>query len=337
MVELSVVVPIYNERESIPELVDQIQTVMKKIGKGWELICVDDGSTDGSVELLSDLAQKHSFLRPVLFRRNYGQTAAMQAGFDHAQGDVVITLDADLQNDPKDIPRLLETMEAEDADIVSGWRKNRKDNQLIRNLPSQIGNKLIANVTDVRLHDYGCTLKAYRKDVLEHVRIYGELHRFIPAVISQYGAKVVEIEVEHHARKYGSSKYGLDKTFRVILDLLAVKFFLKYIHRPMHAFGMAGIFCLIPGALFATYLTLLKLFTGADIGGRPLLLLSVMLIIIGIQFIGMGILGELLVRIYHEPKGRPQYALRAIKPAAKGQPSKSAKTDAEKQKKASNG
>lgn len=307
---LSIVTPIYNEEESIPHLVKTIHDVMGKEKLTWELICVNDGSSDDSEKILDKLAKKHPALKAFHFRRNYGQTAAMQAGFDHAKGDVIVTLDADLQNDPRDIPLLLKTMKKEEADIVSGWRKDRKDKDETRKLFSRIANNYVVPwMTGLRLSDTGCSLKAYKKDVLQHVKIYGELHRFIPAVASQFGAKVVEVPVRHHDRQYGTSKYGLDRTFRVLVDLMLLMFLNKFLHRPMHLFGYGGLMCLGTGGLMATYLTALKLF-GADIGGRPLLLLSVMLILIGVQLLGMGILGELLVRIYHEPQGRKQYILK---------------------------
>ncbi|MFZ2620446.1 MAG: glycosyltransferase family 2 protein [Alphaproteobacteria bacterium] len=307
--DVSIIAPVYNEEESLPHLVRSIMSVMEQTTLSWELIAVNDGSRDKSAEVLAKLALDYPQLQPVYFRRNYGQTAAMQAGFDHARGKVLITIDADLQNDPADIPRLLEHMEKTGADIVSGWRKQRKDNALIRNFPSKIANWLIARVTKVRLHDLGCSLKAYKREVMEDVRIYGELHRFIPIVVSQYGARIEELPVRHHARQYGSSKYGIDRTFRVILDLILMAFLLKYLTRPMHAFGMTGLISFAVGGLIGAYLTVLKLF-GASIGGRPLLMLSVMLIILGVQLVGMGVLGELLMRIYHEPKGRKQYHLR---------------------------
>jgi glycosyltransferase involved in cell wall biosynthesis len=310
--DLSIIVPLYNEEDSLPHLIKSVQETMKKTKLTWELICVDDGSKDGTVAVMEKEANKCPEFRPIYLRRNYGQTAAMQAGFDHAQGNVFITMDGDLQNDPSDIPMLLEIMKKEDADIVSGWRKNRKDDAF-RTFLSRNANKLLSRVTGVRLHDFGCSLKAYRAEAMEGVHIYGELHRFIPAIVAQNGAKVVEVEVKHHAREYGVSKYGnIGRMFKVFLDVLLLRFMLKYLHRPLHAFGMTGIISLAIGGLLATYLTVLKLF-GESIGGRPLLILSVMLIILGVQLIGMGILGDMLMRIYHEPQGRKQYSLRRKK------------------------
>lgn len=307
---ISIVVPMYNESETVQNLVKRVTDEMSKTKWTWELICVDDGSKDDTAKQLSNIAQKNKHLKPVFFRRNYGQTAAMQAGFDHATGEIIVTMDGDLQNDPKDIATVVSHMEKTGVDIVSGWRKDRQDHALKRNLPSRIANKLIGKMTGVQLHDYGCSLKAYNADLMKNVKIYGELHRFIPAIASQYGATLDEVVVTHHARAHGQSKYGIDRTFRVILDLILMTFFLKYQQRPMHAFGYLGLACLTPGGLMATYLTLLKL-TGHDIGGRPLLMLSVMLILIGVQLIGMGIMGEVLMRIYHEPQGRKQYLTRA--------------------------
>lgn len=238
--DVSVVVPLYNEEETLPLLVDKVVKVMRASGKTWELVAVDDGSKDQTAEILAQLAAKVPELKPLYFRRNYGQTAAMQAGFDHAEGEVVVTMDGDLQNDPADIPRLIAHLEETGVDIVSGWRKNRQDHAIKRNLPSKIANRLIGNITGVRLHDYGCSLKAYRKDVLEELKIYGELHRFIPAIAAQYGAKVTELPVAHQARQFGESKYGIDRTIRVALDIIQVYFFQKFLHRPMHFLATPG-------------------------------------------------------------------------------------------------
>lgn len=309
MTDVSIIVPIYNEEESLPHLLKAVADVMRATDKSWEILCVDDGSKDRSTEIMEELKAEYPELKALYQRRNYGQTAAMQAGFDHAEGHVFITMDGDLQNDPKDIPMMLDVMEKEDADIVSGWRKNRKDDGF-RNFLSRVANRIVCKMTEVKLHDTGCSLKAYRREVMENMRIYGELHRFIPAVVSQFGAKVVEVEVTHHAREFGVSKYGnMGRMVRVVLDLVLLKFLLKFINRPMHAFGTTGLACLIPGGMIFGYLVLIKLF-GADIGHRPLLTISVMLILMGVQLVGMGILGELLVRIYHEPEGRKQYVLR---------------------------
>lgn len=330
-IDVSIVVPVYNEEESVPHLVRKVYDVMSKTTYAWELICIDDGSKDKSASILNDLTADYPQLKPLFFRRNYGQTAAMQAGFDHAQGTVIVTMDADLQNDPVDIPRILKKMEETDADIVSGWRYHRQDNT-VRVIPSKIANWMVAKMTGINLHDTGCSLKAYKKEAIADVKIYGELHRFIPAIVSQNGARVEEMVVNHHARQYGSSKYGLDRMFRVILDLILIKFFLTYLNRPSHAFGLTGMFCLFVGMLMLAYLVLVKLFMGEDIGTRPLLIISVMLIILGVQLIGMGLLGELIMRVYHEPQGRKQYILRTLKPVtkAKAKAKSSAKSPAKK-------
>ena len=308
-IDISIIIPMYNEEDSLPHLIKSIKDTMKSTKLGWELIGVDDGSIDDTVKVMKAEAKNCKEFQPLYLRRNYGQTAAMQAGFDHAKGEVFITMDGDMQNDPSDIPMLLDVMKKEDADIVSGWRKNRKDDGF-RTFLSRNANKLLSRVTGVRLHDFGCSLKAYRADVMENVKIYGELHRFIPAIVAQNGAKVVEVEVKHHAREFGESKYGnIGRMFKVFLDVLLLRFLLKYMHRPLHAFGMTGIVSLGGGMLLGAYLTVLKLF-GESIGGRPLLILSVMLIIMGVQLIGMGILGDMLMRIYHEPQGKKQYSLR---------------------------
>lgn len=307
--DVSIIVPIYNEEETLPHLLEKVAETMRATKYKWEIICTDDGSSDNSAQVMADLVADYPELKPLYQRRNYGQTAAMQAGFDHAEGEVFVTMDGDLQNDPSDIPMMLEKMEEEGADVVSGWRKNRKD-EGPRMFLSRQANKLLCRITGVNLHDSGCSLKAYKADAMEGVRIYGELHRFIPAVVAQYGAKVVEVEVKHHAREFGVSKYGnLGRTFRVMLDILLLRFMLKYFHRPLHAFGLVGMGSLTVGGLIGVYLTVLKVF-GADIGGRPLLTLAVMLMIMGVQLIGMGILGDMLMRIHHEPQGRKQYALK---------------------------
>ncbi len=312
--DVSIVVPLYNEEENVPLLVRRVADTMDATGLAWELVAVDDGSRDRTAEVLATLVPDYPKLKPVYFRRNYGQTAAMQAGFDHATGDVVVTIDGDLQNDPADIPLLLKKMKDTGADVVSGWRKNRKDNAVLTNFPSRIANMLLPKITGVKLHDSGCSLKAYKGEILEDLKIYGEMHRFIPAVAAQYGARIEEVVVSHHPRQFGKSKYGIDKAVRVALDMVQLYFFRRYLHRPLHAFGMVGLMSFVPGFLLGLYLTALKIF-GADIGGRPLLLLSVMLMMLGIQLVAMGVLGELLVRIYHEPAGRKQYLLRKRPPA----------------------
>jgi glycosyltransferase involved in cell wall biosynthesis len=310
-VRVSILAPIYNEYENLPDLVNRIESVMSAQPYSWEFICVDDGSRDGSDKRLVELAASRPWLRPFFLRRNYGQSTAMQAGFDAAHGEILVTIDGDMQNDPADIPRLLQMLdERPEIDIISGWRKRRQDKALMRKLPSKIANRLISAVTGVRLHDYGCSLKLYRREAVRYVKIYGELHRFIPALAHEYGAKVMETEVNHFPRTKGVSKYGIDRTIRVLLDLMWVKFMLRFLHRPMHAFGGIGALMFFPGLLVLVYLAGLKLVAGASIGGRPLLLMGVMLTLMGANFIGMGILGEMLTRIWHEPGGKAQYLLR---------------------------
>lgn len=310
-IEISVIVPIYNEVESIPPLVEAIATVLQNAGLSYELICVDDGSTDGSVDLLKQLSRSRSDLRAVILRRNYGQTAAMSAGFDCASGKAIITLDGDLQNDPADIPLLLAKLD-EGYDLVSGWRKNRQDAALTRLLPSKIANWLIGQLTGVRLHDYGCSLKAYRAELVADMNLYGELHRFLPALAFIEGARITEIPVRHHARRFGRSKYGLGRTFRVLMDLFTIYFMKKFLTRPMHVFGLFGLGSLTLGTLLGLYLTYLKLGLGQSIGDRPLLILAVLLVLTGVQLFCFGLLAELLMRTYHESQNRPIYRVREV-------------------------
>ncbi|MEB3292312.1 MAG: glycosyltransferase family 2 protein [Synechococcales bacterium] len=309
--KLSIVVPIYNEVESLPFLLDAIAQSMMEQGLSYELICVDDGSKDGSDRLLKEQARRRSDLKGVILRRNYGQTAAIAAGFKYAQGNVVITLDGDLQNDPADIPRLLAKLN-EGYDLVSGWRKKRQDKALTRVLPSKIANWLIGQVTGVRLHDYGCALKAYRAELVEDLNLYGELHRFLPALAFIEGARITEIPVQHHARQYGKSKYGLDRTFRVVMDLLTISFMRKFLTRPMHVFGLFGVLALISGTVLGIYLAYVKIAQGEDIGQRPLLILAVLLFLTGLQLFSAGLLAEIAMRTYHESQGRPIYRVREV-------------------------
>ncbi len=309
--ELSVVVPVYNEVESLPHLIEAIATSLKEMAFSYEIVCVDDGSRDGSAELLKSLAQTRTDLRAVLLRRNYGQTPAMSAGFNYARGKVIITMDGDLQNDPADIPRLLAKLE-EGYDLVSGWRKNRQDAALSRLLPSKIANWLIGRVTGVELHDYGCSLKAYRSELVADMNLYGELHRFLPALAFIEGARIAEMQVRHHARKFGRSKYGIWRTFRVVMDLLTVYFMKKFLTRPMHVFGLFGMVAIALGILLGCYLTFLKLALGQSIGDRPLLILAVVLLVTGVQLFSFGLLAELLMRTYHESQGRPIYRVREV-------------------------
>lgn len=309
--DVSIVVPIYNEVESIPRLLDAIGTSASNAGLSYEIICVDDGSRDGSDALLKQQAKLRSDLKAVILRRNYGQTPAMAAGFGQARGKVIITLDGDLQNDPNDIPNLLQKLD-EGYDLVSGWRKNRQDASLTRVLPSKIANWLIGKVTGVQLHDYGCSLKAYRSELVADMNLYGELHRFLPALAFIEGARIAEIPVKHHARQFGQSKYGLDRTFRVVMDLLTVSFMRKFLTRPMHVFGLFGLASLVAGISIGLYLAFVKLGLGEDIGQRPLLILAVVLFLAGLNLFSFGLLAEISMRTYHESQGRPIYRIREI-------------------------
>ena len=306
--DLSVVVPLYNEEESLPYLVEQLTDALRPSGERFELVLVNDGSSDRTAEVLEQLSHKVPELVAVLLRKNYGQTAAMAAGFDVAQGDVIVSLDGDLQNDPADIPMLLAKLR-EGYDLVSGWRHQRQDAALQRKLPSRIANRLIGRVTGVKLHDYGCSLKAYRREVLSDMRLYGELHRFLPALAFIEGARITEVKVNHRARQFGSSKYGIDRTFRVLMDLLTVWFMKRFLTRPMYVFGFGGLIAMFGSLLASTYLLVVKLM-GGDIGNRPLLTLAVVLGLAGIQLFCFGLLGELLIRTYHESQGRPIYRIR---------------------------
>ncbi len=298
---ISIVIPAYNEEDNIPILYEKLKGVLERLGREYEIIFVDDGSVDRTWERLKEIAEKDQRVKLIRFRKNYGQTAAMYAGFQHATGEVIITLDADLQNDPEDIPTLLQKLE-EGYDIVSGWRKDRKDPFLSRRLPSIIANWIISKVTGVELHDYGCTLKAYRADIVKRLELYGDMHRFLPALTKRLGARITEIPVRHHPRLYGKSKYGIGRTIRVILDIFLVKFLNEYINKPMYVFGTFGFILLSLGLLALFYLVFLKLFLDQDIGRRPLLILSVLFILAGIQLISTGIIAELLVRIYYRTK-----------------------------------
>lgn len=304
--DISVVVPVYNEAANLPELVRQVGDALRPTGRSFELICVDDGSRDGSDEVLATLAAATPWLRPAWLVRNYGQSSALQAGFERAQGRYIVTLDADLQNDPADIPALLQLLdERPELDMVSGWRRERQDAALSRRLPSRLANRLISHVTDVHLHDYGCALKAYRREIIERVRLYGELHRFIPSLARDAGARIAELPVNHRPRTAGQSKYGIDRTFRVLLDLVLMVFLMRFRQRPLHAFGGLGLWLFVPGLGMLGYLLALKL-GGTPIGGRPMLLAGVMLTLMGMQFVVAGLIGEIMVRIYHEGRG-PQF------------------------------
>jgi glycosyltransferase involved in cell wall biosynthesis len=300
---------VHNEEDSLGSLHQQLSEVLGEHGQTYEILFIDDGSTDASYQVLADLQTGDPHLRVVRLRRNFGQTAAMSAGFRYAAGRIIIPMDADLQNDPADIPRLVAKLE-EGYDVVSGWRIDRQDTWLSRKLPSMIANWLIGRVTGVKLHDYGCSMKAYRAELLKNVHLYGEMHRFIPALASWLGARIAEIPVHHHARRFGKTKYGISRTFRVILDLITVKFLLSFSTQPLHVFGFWGGLTLLGGSAICIYLAIVRLFLSQAIAGRPLLLLGVLLVFTGIQFISMGLLAEMLARTYHESQDKPIYAIR---------------------------
>ena len=307
---ISVVVPLYNEEENVQELHSRLKIVLDALGTDYEVFFVDDGSTDNTLKFLQEIQTGDSKVIVLSLRRNFGQTAAFAAGFDYSRGDIIITMDGDLQNDPNDIPKLIEQMK--DNDLVSGWRKKRKDPFISRRLPSIMANWLISKVTGVNLHDYGCSLKAYKRDVIKNLKLYGEMHRFIPAVASWYGVRIAEVETEHHPRVRGKSKYGISRTMKVVLDLITVKFLQSFSTKPLQFFGPIGLASGMIGFLISVYLTIEKLIAGKDIGSRPLLLLGALLIIVGIQFIGMGLLGEMMVRVYHETQKKPIYVIKKV-------------------------
>jgi glycosyltransferase involved in cell wall biosynthesis len=312
MPDLSLIIPVYNEAQNLPLLYDSIKQVMQPIKQKWEVVFVDDGSRDGSLDVLQAFVKKDPWhVRVVVFRRNFGQTAAIAAGIDHAHGETIVLLDADMQNDPNDIPRLLAKLD-EGYDLVSGWRKDRKDNQFTRTLPSNIANWLISWVTGVHLHDYGCTLKAYRRSVLGGFRLYGEMHRFIPVFAHSVGARIAEITVSHHPRKFGKANYGLERTAKVILDLFTVKFLLDYSHKPIRLFGGAGAALMLLGSADLLFLFIRRTFFGVPAFSSPLLQIGVMFFIMGFQSILMGLIAELLARTYHESQKKPTYTVRTI-------------------------
>ncbi|MGB3263058.1 MAG: glycosyltransferase family 2 protein [Microcoleus sp.] len=311
VLDVSVVVPVYNEVESLPHLIEAIASSIQPSGLSYQIICVDDGSKDGSAELLKQLTGSRDDLCAVLLRRNYGQTAAMSAGFDRATGRAIVTLDGDLQNDPADIPLLLAKLN-EGYDLVSGWRKNRQDNTISRLIPSKIANWLIGRVTGVTLHDYGCSLKAYKSELVADLNLYGELHRFLPALAFIEGARIAEMPVRHHARRFGQSKYGIWRTFRVLMDLLTISFMKKFLTRPMHVFGLLGLSSMTLGTVLGIYLTFVKFGLGQSIGNRPLLILAVVLLLTGVQLFCFGLLAEVMMRTYHESQGKPIYRVREV-------------------------
>ncbi len=307
---ISIIIPVFNEGESIGYLLDEVINVMHANKLHFEVIVVNDGSQDNTSSVLEELNIKIRELVVISLRKNYGQTAAMAAGFDNAKGEIVITLDGDLQNDPNDIPKLILNIN-EGYDLICGWRYDRKDKLINRRIPSKIANKLIAKVTGLKLHDYGCSLKAFKKEILDDVKLYGELHRFLPVLANIEGAKIKEIKVNHRSRKYGSSKYGIDRTFRVLMDLLTVWFLTKFLTRPMYGFGFIGIISILVSLGITSYLLVIK-FMGEDIGNRPMLMFALILGIAGVQLFSFGLLSELLIRTYHESQKRPIYRVRKI-------------------------
>jgi glycosyltransferase involved in cell wall biosynthesis len=308
---LSVIIPLYNEEENVRLMYGSVREACESLGMPHEQIYVDDGSFDRTFPILREIQREDSHVRVIRLSRNFGQTAALAAGISYACGDMIVTLDGDLQNDPADIPRLIAKLD-EGYDLVNGWRANRQDRFLSRRLPSLLANRLISFVTKVQLHDYGCTLKAFRGDMARSLRLYGEMHRFIPALAANMGATVAEIPVHHQERRYGNSKYGISRTIRVILDLLTVKFLSNYSTRPIHMFGALGLVATVVGVGMTLVLVLQRIFLDEPLANRPILLLAILLTVVGIQFITMGLLGEILVRIYHESQRKPIYRVREI-------------------------
>ncbi len=309
--ELTIVVPVYNEEENLAELHAQIVGACEKLKRTFEIIYVDDGSTDKSYANLKTIQKNHAAVVLIRLRKNFGQTAALSAGFDHAQGDIIITLDADLQNDPQDFAMLIAKLE-EGYDLVSGWRIKRKDRFLTRKLPSAMANWLISVITGVKLHDYGCTLKAFRQDVVKNIDLYGEMHRFIPAIASRMGVNIAEVKVNHHPRRHGKSKYSVFRFVKVVLDLLTVKFLLSYSTRPLQIFGVFGLISGALGGAIGIYLSYQRLVLQVSLANRPLLLLAILLLVIGFQFITLGLLAEIMVRAYHESLEKRIYYVREI-------------------------
>jgi glycosyltransferase involved in cell wall biosynthesis len=317
-VDVSVVVPVHNEGESVDQLFEELKKELSALACRWEAVFIDDGSTDDSLDRLGKIHANNNNVGLISFRRNFGQTAALSAGFDFASGDIIVTMDGDLQNDPADIAKLLDKL-AEGYDIASGWRYFRKDSWLSRKLPSKIANGLISRLTGVMLHDYGCTLKAYRREVVKNIRLYGELHRFIPALANERGARVAEVKVNHRARQFGKSKYNISRTSRVLLDLATVKFLLDYRTKPLQLFGKLGLLGLLSGSLMFIGSVAMRIFFQQDLSSNPLLALSLFLFTAGIQLISIGLVGELVTRGYYESQGKPIYVVKSVlQPLAAG-------------------
>jgi glycosyltransferase involved in cell wall biosynthesis len=313
--DLSVVIPVRNEEAALPELVRELTDTLGRWGRPFEVLIVEDGSTDRSFEILARIQTSEPRLRVIRFRRNFGQTAAFAAGFDHARGRYIVTMDGDLQNDPSEIPAMVEALER-GADIVCGWRKRRQDPFVSRRLPSTLANWLISRVTGVHLHDYGCSLKVFRAEIVKPMKLYGEMHRFLPAIASEQTSSIIEMPVNHRARKYGRSKYGIGRTVRVILDLLTVKFLLTYSTRPLQLFGLVGGSMTLVGGAISAYLAVERLREQISLNAhQPLLLLGVVLIMTGVQLMTLGLLAEIQARTYHESQNKPTYVIREIREA----------------------
>lgn len=313
--DISVVVPMKNEAPNVEQLFRELTAALEGYGRPYEIIAIDDGSQDETFALLAGLQATDLRLRVIRFRRNFGQTAAFAAGFAHARGRYIVTIDGDLQNDPRDIPDMVKQLEEHPADIVAGWRKDRKDKFFSRRLPSMIANRIISRATGVRLHDYGCSLKVFRSEVVKPMKLYGEMHRFLPAIASEFGVTTVERVVNHRARTQGSSKYGISRTIRVILDLVTVKFLISYRTRPVQIFGLWGLVLGFVGALILSWLTYVRLTTTQGIAERPILLLGILLIVTGVQLVTLGLVAEMQARTYHESQDKPTYVIREIRQA----------------------
>jgi glycosyltransferase involved in cell wall biosynthesis len=310
--DISIVIPLRNESPNVAQLYSELTDTLEAFGRPYEILLIDDGSTDDTFERLAALQATDTRLRVIRFRRNFGQTAAFAAGFAHARGRFIVTSDGDLQNDPRDIPAMVEQAER-GPDIVAGWRKDRKDPFLNRRLPSTIANWLISTATGVKLHDYGCSLKVFRAEVVKPMKLYGEMHRFLPAIASEMGVTIEERVVNHRARMHGSSKYGLSRTIRVILDLMTVKFLISYSTRPVQIFGLLGLIMGAAGAIITGYLAWIRLTTPQAIGDRPLLLLGILLIFTGVQLVTLGLLAEMQARTYHESQNKPIYVIKEVR------------------------